>query len=573
MNKSLALLTAVLLLGGCQSLPAPSSLTPNTVTPLKASGPTAPPTGSFRTETLYTLLVAELAAQRDRTDLALDGYLQQAQRTHDAGIAERAYRFAEYLGDDEALLESAQVWANSDSGWLDAQRAAAIQLARAGRHEEAMQYMEQVLLAHGDTHFDFLALTAARITPSARAGLLRSFERLLTRYPENNQLFFGRAVLLEQDGRLEEALSSLENYSAGSQDVILTLLRSRILESLERGEEALPLLRKAIQHNPDDRRLRITYARLLLVNGELDDARQQFDDMLRLNPEDDDLRLSLALIHLEAKHWPEARQELQRLLNRGQHVDAAHFHLGRLAELQQQIDDAIHEYGSVGPGGDYLNAQLRRSDLLASKQRLDEAIKRLANARERHPGYAPQLFQIEIDLLTRHQLDLAWKSAEQAILQFPTDVNLLYARAMLADKRGDLRNTERDLRLILSREPDNAMALNALGYTLVNRTDRYSEAKPLIERAYALNPEDPAIMDTLGWLAYRQNNLPEAERWLRQALAPEMNDEIAAHLGEVLWVSGKQQEARVVWQQALEATPNSSIVHETLQRLTGRSEP
>ncbi|MFW9605662.1 MAG: tetratricopeptide repeat protein [Pseudomonas sp.] len=573
MNKYVALLAAVLLLSGCQSLPTPGALTAEPTQKPTPSGPTAPPTGSFSPSTLHALLVAELAGQRDRLDLALDGYLQQARITRDSGVAERAYRIAEYLGDDDALLEAALLWAQSDSGWLDAQRAAAIQLARDGRHEEAMTYMEHVLNAQGDTNFDFLALSAARLDKTTRTGLLRSFERLLTRYPANHQLVFGRAVLLQQAGQPEEALKSLDNYPASQQEIILILLRSRLLESMGRSDEALPVLRKGIQQTPDDRRLRITYARLLLINGELESAREQFDEMLRFNPEDDDLRLSLAIIHVEAKHWPEARREFEYLLKRGQHSDAAHFHLGRIAEALGKLNEAIHEYGAVGPSEDYLTAQQRRSELLANANRLPEALERLAAARERHPGYAQALFQIEIDVLSRHNETRAWQSAEQAILQFPTDVNLLYARAMLADKRGDIHSVERDLRLILDREPDNAIALNALGYTLANRTQRYAEARPLIERAYALNPEDPAILDSLGWLAYRENNLPEAERWLRQALEQQQNDEIAAHLGEVLWQSGQQKAARDVWRTALEEAPESRIVRDTLQRLTGKREP
>jgi len=153
--------------------------------------------------------------------------------------------------------------------------------------------------------------------------------------------------------------------------------------------------------------------------------------------------------------------------------------------------------------------------------------------------------------------------------QYPDDLNLLYTRAMLAEKRDDLSQMEKDLRAIIKREPDNAMALNALGYTLSDRTTRYAEAKVLIERAHTLNPEDPAVLDSLGWVNYRLGNLDEAERLLRQALERFPDHEVAAHLGEVLWANGKQREARKVWSKALEQQPDSPILRSTLRRLTG----
>lgn len=158
---------------------------------------------------------------------------------------------------------------------------------------------------------------------------------------------------------------------------------------------------------------------------------------------------------------------------------------------------------------------------------------------------------------------------QQAIKLYPDDLNLLYTRAMLAEKRDDLAQMEKDLRSIISREPENAMALNALGYTLADRTTRYAEAKGLIEKAHQINPEDPAVLDSLGWVNYRLGNLDEAERLLRQALERFPDHEVAAHLGEVLWANGKRREARHVWAKALEDQPDSPILRKTLLRLTG----
>jgi Flp pilus assembly protein TadD len=158
---------------------------------------------------------------------------------------------------------------------------------------------------------------------------------------------------------------------------------------------------------------------------------------------------------------------------------------------------------------------------------------------------------------------------QKALLQYPDDLNLLYTRAMQAEKRNDLAQMEKDLRLIIKRDPENAMALNALGYTLSDRTTRYAEAKVLIEQAHKLNPEDPAVLDSLGWVNYRLGNLDEAERLLRMALERFPDQEVAAHLGEVLWANGKQREARQIWEKFLKEQPESPILRSTIKRLTG----
>lgn len=573
MNKSLALLTALLLLGGCQSMlhktPAPA--------PAKESAASAQKNrkyASFSEDTLYSLLVAEIAGQRNRFDIALASYVDQAKKTQDPGVAERAFRIAEYLGADQEALDTSLIWAKAAPNDLDAQRAAALQLARTGKYDESMVYMEKVLNGQGDTHFDFLALSAAETDPDTRAGLLQSFDRLLKKYPDNGQLLFGKALLLQQDGRPQEALELLESKPASRHEVAPLLLRARLLQSMKRSNDALPLLKDGIKEHPDDKRVRLAYARLLVEQNRLDESKAEFATLVQQFPDDDDLRFSLALVCLEARAWSEAKIYLQELVDRESHTDAAHFNLGRLAEEQNDAQTALKEYAQVGPSNDFLPAQLRQSDILMGQGQFDEASRRLAEARERQPDYAIQLYLIESEGLANHdQTERAWSVIEQAAKQYPDDLNLLYTRSMLSEKRNDLVQMEKDLRVIIEREPDNAMALNALGYTLADRTTRYDEALELIQRAHKLSPDDPAILDSLGWVNYRLGRLDQAESYLRQALEKYPDHEVAAHLGEVLWARGKQSEARKVWATALQNQPDSSVLHDTLQRLTGSKTP
>ena len=571
MNRSSALFLAFVFLNGCQAIaPVSPDATPPAADTTPAPAPKPQVYSSFTEDTVFSLLSAELAGQRNRFDIALDNYVTQAINTQDPGVSERAFHIAEYVGADQAALDTSLIWAKNDPTNLEAQRAAAIQLARAGRYDDSMAYMEKVLQGQGDTHFDFLALSAAETDADTRNGLLTSFDRLLKKYPKNGQLIFGKALLLQQNGDAQGALKLLEDNPANDGDVTPVLLRARLLQGMDRGKEALPILEKSIRQYPDDKRLRLTYARMLVEQNRMDDAKVEFSSLVQQFPDDDELRYSLALVCLEAKAWDEAVGYLEDLIARGSHVDSAHLNLGRVYEERNDPQNALAEYAQVGPGNDYLPAQLRQSDILMSNGSVAEASKRLAAAREAQPDYAIQLYLIEAETLANNnQSDRAWQVLGQALKQYPDDLNLLYTRAMLAEKRDDLSQMEKDLRAIIKREPDNAMALNALGYTLSDRTTRYAEAKVLIERAHTLNPEDPAVLDSLGWVNYRLGNLDEAERLLRQALERFPDHEVAAHLGEVLWANGKQREARKVWSKALEQQPDSPILRSTLRRLTG----
>ncbi|MEN5313281.1 MULTISPECIES: tetratricopeptide repeat protein [Pseudomonas] len=570
MNRSSALLLAFVFLSGCQAM-APVS--PDGTPPVEDTTPTPEKPkvySSFSEETVFSLLSAELAGQRNRFDIALDNYVTQAINTQDPGVSERAFRIAEYLGADQPALDTALIWARNAPDDLEAQRAAAVQLARAGRYDDSMVYMEKVLQGKGDTHFDFLALSAADTDQETRNGLMKSFDRLLQRHPKNSQLIFGKALLLQQDGDNKAALTLLEDNPPEDGEIAPILLRARLLQTMNRGDEALPLLRKNIKKYPDDKRLRLTYARTLVEQDRMDDAKVEFSTLVQQYPEDDELRYSLALVCLEAKAWDEAKGYLEDLIARESHVDSAHLNLGRIAEERNDPQGALIEYAQVGPGNDYLPAQLRQADILMNNGKTAEAQSKLATERDAQPDYAIQLYLIESETLSANkQDDKAWKVLQQALLQYPDDLNLLYTRAMLAEKRNDLGQMEKDLRLIIKRDPDNAMALNALGYTLSDRTTRYAEAKDLIEQAHRINPEDPAVLDSLGWVNFRMGNLDDAEKYLRQALERFPDHEVAAHLGEVLWAKGNQREAKQIWGKFLKDQPDSTILRSTIKRLTG----
>ena len=563
MNKYFSLVSIALLLSGCQSL---ITDTPPVTAPVDS--PTAATTSAdFSQDSLVSLLAAEIAGQRDRFDVALENYSQQAQATGDPGVAERAFRIAEFLGEEQTALNNALIWAQAAPDNLEAQRAAAVQLGKAKRYDEAMLRMEQVLQAQGDTQFDFLALSAAQSDQKTRQALLQSFDRLLVKHPNHQQLVFSKAILLTQDNRSSEALQLLEAQPKKLTAVTTILLRARLLNQLERSEEALPILRSALKKHPDDNRLRMAYARQLIELNQLEKARAEFLELLQQSPENDDLRFSVALINMDLEAWQEAQFYLEELIERGSYMDAAYYNLGRTFEELQETEQALAAYTQVQSGNNYLASQQRIANLLLGAQHLKEAILHFEQERDKHSGTQVQLYLIETEALTKHeQIEIAWLRINQALEEIPNDHSLLYTRAMVAEKRNDLVQLEQDLRVIIQANPDNAMALNALGYTLADRTDRLEEARQLIEQAHQLEPEDPAITDSLGWIYYRLGDFKEAERLLREALSVFPDAEVAAHLGEVLWQQGKRKQAQQVWNKALETQPDNSVLRETMQR-------
>jgi len=565
-----ALLAAGLLLSGCSSLSQPDApaapAKPPTSSETDSTADTPVTYGRFQQDTLYELLSAEIAGQRNRFDLALDNYLRQARSTRDAGISERALRVAEFLGNEPAALEMARLWVEVAPQDPEALRSAAIHLARTGRHEQAMDMMQRALELHGETHFDFLALAAADTDATTRNALLDSLERMNDRFPDNTQLVFARALLLQQANRNAEALALLEEHPHTDEAPPAILLHSRLVAEQD-IEEATEILYRGLESFPDDTRLRLMLARTLVSEGNFADARTQYAKLARDNPDEPDLQLSLGLIELELGQASDAVIHLQNTLQLAPGNNTARYHLGNAYLAADRPDDALLTWQSIDSGTELLTSRVQMARLLLEQDRIAALQAQLQQDRDQHPQHGLALFQIEIEALLPNHPELAIQQANTALQAYPNDSNLLYSRAMLHEMLGNPRGLEEDLGNIIAREPDNAMALNALGYTLADRNERLDEALALIKRAAALDPSDPAIQDSLGWVYYRLGDLDRAEALLRDAYAAYPDQEVAAHLGEVLWRQGKEREARKIWREALEHSPDSQLIPATRDRL------
>ncbi|WP_263322121.1 tetratricopeptide repeat protein [Endozoicomonas sp. Mp262] len=524
---------------------------------------------SFEPDTLYDLMVAELGGQRQRYDLALGNYLKQAHKTQDKGVAKRAYQIASYIGAKQAALDAALLWSSLDSEDPIAIKASALELMHSGEAEEAVKRMAQTLSMDPESDFELMATYAAAASDGNKDLLLSAFSGEAKRFPDNRSLLLGKAILLHQMGRNDEALAQCDLLIRKDSEFIKALIiKGRILNKLGRDAEAERMLADAVNRYPDRVRLRLIYARVLVHGNKLDLAREQFEALLQLSPNDGEIILSLGLIAVDNNMADEAEGYFSRLLALGQKSSTANYYLGKLSEGKGLWNKARQYYMSVTPGKEFVMSRVSLTQMLVKQGQWQEARKLLDQSRALYPAGAESLYMLEGEILVkREEFKDARALFDLAVSRYPKSINLLYSRAMVFEKLDRINETEADLREILAMQPDNAVVLNALGYTLVDRTKRLEEAEALIKKAYSLNKEDPAIIDSMGWLHYRLGKLELAQKYLEEAYNKFPDAEVAAHLGEVYWMRGDKDKARVIWKTALQSQPGSKVVIETRQRL------
>jgi|SRR5690554_2858921 len=559
------LLSSLLLACAQQPMPEP---TPAEPAPAVAAEPAPVAERPFSSETLYALLSAELAGSRGRLDVALANYLQQANQTHDPQVAERAYMIARYVGADEAILTSATLWADAAPGNQDAQAAAILAQIDAGQLIEALQRTRNAHTRDNGALLQSIAANAANATDTQREVLLEHYQQLLAEQPDDLPLLIGTGILRQQQGDLDGALELATR--ARTQDPNNTpamILSSGLLHQSGDNKAALALVKKQLKATPDNTRLRLQYARLLTFKH-LDQAQQQFQQLLDASPRDPELLLALALIAEERGDTATATDSYQGLLDIDQHTDAAHFYLATQAEQNNQPERAIEHYRRIELGDEFARATARALAIYLQQDDHTGANDYYQQLRHDLPEQHEHLaLMYSRSLLANNAAEPALTVLSDALADAPNSASLLYLRSMLYEQSDHIDLAEADLRKILDYDPNNAPTLNALGYILADRTDRYSEAYGFIKRALEQQPNDPAFIDSMGWVQYRLGNLKQAQQYLERALELYPDDEIAAHLGEVLWVSGQHEAALNAWRRGLDIEPQSRHIIRTLERL------
>jgi len=537
--------------------------------PISTSSNVSKPTErKFTAETLYSLLTAEIAGSRQQYDVALNNYVQQAKITRDPQVAARATMIARYLGVAQTALEMSLIWAEKAPKDKEALANASLALMQAGRLQEAFEMSRRLQALGGEPLFQNIAANAETLSKPQRERLLQSYRNLLPRYNRDEQLLVGIGLLLQQQNSFDEAMVYTQKaLTLYPRSIPAAILEANLLHELKRDREAITKMGELLAFYPDNISLRNQYAHIL-THYDLNLAQQQFAIIAQQQPKNADAVLSLGIIAMERKDYKAATKAFEKLLNYDQHASTAHYYLGRLAESQQDWQEAIFNYLQVERGNDFLSATISLLDIFIRQGDFISAQQHMNRVRVRFPDQAESLYLLHSQALIKYDhLNEAEKVLSDGIQANPSNNKLLYARAMLYNQRSQNAEAERDLRRILQTEPENAVALNSLGYLLTDNNQRYREAEDLLNRAHNLKPEDPVILDSLGWLHYRQGNYTDALRELRQAYSNYQEPAVAAHLGETLWVTGAQEEARQIWLDGIKQAPEDTSIPATMKRL------
>lgn len=576
------LLAAVLFsVSGCSSLTSiPAQKAPDTApdispttesTTIETTGklPPAPMYGEFEPDTLYALLTAEIAAQRGRFDITLLNYVQQARKVKDINIIKRALQVAQYLKAENAQFELSKTWLEVEPDNEEAMQLGAYFYTKRKDYEHAVELMERILEHGGHADLDRLAIHSKNLPEAEQDQLFALYQSLQKRHPDNKEVVYSLAVMEKNRGNPDKGLAIIQplmdkdpDYEPG------IILMATLFYDNKQLTEAATLLESATKRFPKNRKMGTVYARLLIDLKDLDAAQSVFEDLMERFPEESELKLSYALVSMEKGDDEIAETQLKALLEEGEHQNDGRYYLGRLAEKHSDNALAIRYYSQIDGGTHFYSAISRAVFIQSEENGIGPAIQQLDAMREKLKGQEENLWLIEIDLLLDlEDYEAAEVSINAALLDYPDNTRLLYSRAMIYDRAEHLDAMETDLRRVIELEPQNAIALNALGYTLADKTERLLEAFELISKAHQLSPENPAILDSMGWAYYRMGDTAEALNYLNQAFANFPDPEVAAHLGEVLWMSDKKEKALSIWIDILSKHPKDKLIPKTMQRL------
>lgn len=525
---------------------------------------------SLSTELIFNTLAGEIAAQRGENQLGYNYALRAAEQSLDPSAAETATQMALKANLPREALEAANLWIDLEPESSTAHQIAALLNARQDNMEQAARHLRAVIrLGELSEHNGYLqaAAIAEKIGDPDKALQLMQMVIPADNLEPNALLALAiTATSAKQFTLAEETIRKA--LQVNPQDLNSLLLLSQSLRLQHRDAESLEVLHQAVESAPDNINLRLNYAKTLVEVQRMQDALEQFEILDSQQPETPDFIFALGLLNFDLGKLDDAIRHFEQLLKLGKRSMDARYHLGLIAEQQKNHELAMEYFGQI-TGNRQFEAHMHIAHILADTGRLPEALSFLQTLRSDSTGpESVRLYLAQAELLRNvNRYKDAQSVYDQGLIQHANDPDLLYARGLNAVEIGRLDILERDLRQLLKAQPDNADALNALGYTLADQTNRYDEARALITRALELKPNNPAILDSIGWLEYRVGNLEQSMRYLQQAVQLNPDAEIAAHLGEVLWRLNMKGQAMEVWNKANQSFPDNRYIPPVMQRL------
>src|SRR3990167_1550769 len=524
-------------------------------------------------ELLYGFLLTEIANQRGHTALAVKGSADIARETGDPRLARRAAQLAVESGDMSKSIDALRYWREIEPTSIFAARMLSSILLRGGKLDEAQPELAMILEAEKENQGNEFMQIFQMVAPYPdKPAALKLMRNLAQPYPHIAEAHWSVAQLARLAGDDELALDEVRQARKlrPKWGTAVSLEAQILLKSAP--QQALEALRRYLSDYPHMREIRLQYARMLLEQKQYEASRNEFQRLAKDNPNNPDIAFAIALISLQLNDFQDAEAQLRQLLGKGKmDQSTVQYYLGQLSEAKEDEDRAIAHYREVKGGGYQFGAQLRVVYLLNKLGKLDEAREYLHQTPAADNQQRVQMVLLESQLLYEaKRAEDAYRVLQQGMEKLPNHPDLLYATGMMADKIGKPEAFEQLMRKLIQIKPDHAHALNALGYSLLERNERIPEALELVEKALQLAPDDAAIMDSVGWGYYRSGRLDESVAMLRRAFASNPDSEIAAHLGEVLWMRGDKDEARKIWQDSLKAHPGNVPLQAVIEKFTGQ---
>lgn len=539
---------------------------------------------------LYQIMAAELALQRGEAGAAFATYLSVARQTRDARIARRAAEIAVAGRAGPQALEATALWRELAPESREARQAHALLLAGSGRLSEAEPLFAAGLRDSQQPAAELAQIQRALARAEDRAAAFATVERLagplLAQPALAADVQMTLAAAAHQAGLQERAVQAARAALALRPDDQRTVLAVAQLLSRPQGKDdpagraqALKLLAESLAREPRALDVRLTYARLLLADGQRAAAVTQFEQALVQDAENPDALFALGVLALDDRpprkrsrgYFETYLQVLEKTASTAHDPDPAYLNLARIAEDERRFDEALKWLAQVDDGPQAFGARLRQAIVLAKMQRLDEARKLIADTPPESDEQRQQLTLADAQVLREaRRFEESYQLLARALERSPEDTVLLYDAAMAAERVDRVDEMERLLRRLMQLKPDDPHAYNALGYTFADRNQRLPEAYELVDRALKLAPEDAHIIDSLGWVYFRMGNFAKARELLERAFALRPEAEIGAHLGEVLWAMGERDAARRIWRQVRADEPDNETLSATLARLQVR---
>ncbi|MGI4847428.1 MAG: tetratricopeptide repeat protein, partial [Janthinobacterium lividum] len=499
------------------------------------------------------------------------------QQTRDARLARRAAEIALNAKQTDEAMAAVRLWREL-----------------APNSDEATQYYLGFIIL-GDDISEAQPILEQRLKdlrPGMRGAALLQLQRLMTRAKNRDASFKLLENISAPYDNLPEAHMALAQAAFTRNDsqravdeaqAALKLAPTSELAALTLAQvtpdkdAAARSLAQFIEKNPGARDVRLAYARMLVEQKNYDGARAEFKKLLADQPQDLTVLYALGLLGTQNSDWKEAETYLTQFVDLlAKHPEderdptQALMILAQIADERNDTAGALKWLGRVDEDVPqaYLNAQIRRAQIIAKAGDLPAGRKIIADFKADGQDEQTQLIMADAQLLRNaERTDEALAVLAAGLERFPDNTELLYDHAMAAEKLGKLEIMETSLRKIMKLAPENQNAYNALGYSLAERNLRLEEAYTLVQKALQLAPQDPFIMDSMGWVQFRLGRSKEAEALLRQAYALRPDPEIGIHLGEVLWANGQKDDARKLWRDANSKDPKNDTLKSTLARL------